>query len=207
MGEGDFPTQTSVADALANARKLIATHPAQAAAQAREIIRCEPRIAESYILLSCALRALAQPAEANDAEKLGLDRAEEDPVIQRAVELLAAKEFEEAGQLIDRYLLDTPNDPVGLRLRAKFFAALGRFQEAGDILRRTLSLAPNYETAHEDVASLRGKIGGAAVQARETTANLTAEIDSEPWFTPQPASEQPEIAEDASTPEKGQGGR
>lgn len=145
---------TSVGDALANARRLLPSHPDAAAEQARAIIRAEPGIAEAHLILSAALRALNRQPEAEMAEQEGLRVSAADPVLGEVTKLLSSNRPEDAEVLLRRYLEDTPNDPEGLRLLAKIAVAAGHLDRAERLLWRSLRLAPTSPTAKADFDGL-----------------------------------------------------
>lgn len=188
MHNKSTPVIVSVGEALINARRLISSHPREAAAQAREIIGRQPDIAEAYVLLSCALRLSGMLSEAAAAEQQAIACALNDPVILRAKEQIAAAEFASAEKLLNYYLADTPNDPVAVHLRAQIQVAIGSPREAERLLRRSLALAPGYEATQRDLEKLRDLPAEASSDNR-TLAHQSArqhQIDSEPWFTSPP---------------------
>jgi len=167
----------TVAAALEHARSLLIRHPGAAAQQAREVIRVEPGIAEAYIVLSCALRALGD-READAAEDEGLRVANADPTIRKASEHIRAGRLKEADALLNLYLADTPNDPVAVYHRALVQEGLGDADGACALLKRATTISPNYQ------------------DAREALIRLVAELaptESEPtdWFTEQAAITRP----------------
>jgi tetratricopeptide (TPR) repeat protein len=174
---------SSVADALENARNLLASHPSAAAKQARAIIQAEPAIAEAYVLLSCGLRALGQPEEAQEAEQRGLAVADGNPVIIRAREQVDAGELLQADTLLHLYLADTPNDPVAIYLRAQVQTKAGKLRDARRLLGRTLALAPSFGAAHAALAALPVRPADPA-----RTDNVPTILEDEAWFTNKPAS-------------------
>lgn len=180
-------TSASVASALANARRLVKSSPEYALRQAQEVLRAEPNIAEAYILLAAAHRALGNDGEADQAEKQGIACAQRDPVILRVQEQIEACEYKKAGELIDYYLADTPNDPVAVHLRAKIQGAANRTGDAVRLLERALSLAPGYDLARRDL-----EIFGAANEPMEASIDLPeVAVDRGDWFTDQTDAEHP----------------
>ncbi|MCF2514106.1 sulfotransferase [Sphingomonas sp. G124] len=145
---------TSVGDALANARRLLATHPDAAAGQARAIIQAEPGIAEAHLILAAALRVLDLLSEAEIAEREGLRVSAADPVLAQVKKLLSSNRLEDAESLLRQYLDDTPNDPEGLRLLAKMAVEAGHLDRAERLLWRALALAPNFSRAKADFEDL-----------------------------------------------------
>ena len=168
------PTIT-VAAALENARRLLATQPEAAANQSRAIIAAEPNIAESHFLLACALRKLGQQQAATEAQQQGIGLAETDPVVVEAVVRIEAGDYQQADQLLTFYLADTPNDPVAVRYRALVRERLGDYEEAHRLLTRAAALAPGYQHAEQALAALARLV------------ESQAQPQAEEWFTTPPA--------------------
>jgi cytochrome c-type biogenesis protein CcmH/NrfG len=151
MDRPDPDQGMTVADALANARRLLANNPAAAIRQAREVARVEPSIAETQFILASALRRCGRDEEAGAAESEGLRISMADPVLRRVSENLSAGENEKAELLLRRFLNDSPDDPEGLRLLAEIARRAGCFDRAEQLLRRSLQLAPAFEIAKRDL--------------------------------------------------------
>lgn len=183
MDEQTRTETSSVANALENTRNLLANHPSAAAKQARAVIYAEPAIAEAYVLLSCALRALGQAEEAQEAEQRGLAVAEANPVIIRAREQVDAGELSQADTLLHLYLADTPNDPVAIYLRAQVQTKAGELGDARRLLDRTLALTPSFGAARTALASLPSPPADPA-----QTDAVEEILEGEAWFTNKPAN-------------------
>lgn len=148
------PSETTVAEALAHAKKLMRMRPSTAARQARAIIDVEPGLAEPYLILSYALRHLGKKDEADLAEKEGIRRAVEDPVAERARWLMRQDRDAQAEKLLELAIRDTPNDPEVLRLLGSIAARGGRPGHAEYSFRRSLRAAPSFEAARKDLEKL-----------------------------------------------------
>ena len=152
----DSPAQgtATIEEALASARRLTPSNPKAAIRQAREIIRVEPSIAETYFILSAALRLTGDVAGANDAEQQGIRISKADPVLVRVAQYLATDQLSNAERLLGLFLNDTPHDPEALRLSARLATSRGKLARAQEFLRRSLHLAPSFDEAANDLRSL-----------------------------------------------------
>src|SRR5690349_3743020 len=94
------PAQATVSEALVNARRLLWLHPNAAARQAAEIIRVEPGIAETHLILAAAMRRMGKLDQAIEAEKEGARRSAKDPVNQQASRYIEQGRIERAEALL-----------------------------------------------------------------------------------------------------------
>jgi tetratricopeptide (TPR) repeat protein len=172
----------TVAEALEHARSLLAEHPAAAAAQAREVISAEPGIAESHILLAHALRATGKVHEAEEAETRAIAIAAQDTVILEASEQIKAGALQQADELLNFYLADTPNDPVAVYLRATIQERLGDRAGACSLLQRAISLAPSYSQARRELDRLKETETSAEAAQPDSKLEENYGLSSE-WFT------------------------
>jgi Flp pilus assembly protein TadD len=154
MNPSNAQSMTSVGEALAHARQLLARHPQAAAEQARQIIAVEPDIAETYLILAAALRAGGQDADALAAEKQALHVSTSDPILRRVAEDFLNGRFAPGEALLRRFLDDSPNDPEALRLLGQAAAREGHLERAEQRLRQSLMLAPRFAAAKHDLDEL-----------------------------------------------------
>ena len=154
--------QSTVSEALINARRLLLLHPAAAARQAQEIMRVEPAISETHLILAAAMRRMGKMDQAQVAEREGIRRSIEDPVNQQAGRYIVQGRIEQAEKLLSQILTDTPQDPEALRLSAAISTREGRHAKAEYLLRRSLRTAPGFEQAREDLESLVATEGSLA---------------------------------------------
>jgi tetratricopeptide (TPR) repeat protein len=186
MNDKSGPETVSIAEALTHARRLLSSHPQQAADQARAIIQAEPGIAEAYLLLAIALRISGDLEEAQIAEKQSIGLARGDPVIVRAQDQITAGKYKAADDLLSLYLTDTPNDAVAIHLRAQVQLGLGQTEEAERLFRRSLALAPSYEVARRDLDALMTQPGRDSSPSSKKVGRdpeVPTSLDEEPWFT------------------------
>jgi len=157
MDQATAQKTATVGEALINARQLLQTHPGAAARQAQAIIKAEPDIAESHLILAAALRRLGQFDDAELAETQGVRVSQSDEVLKRAASLLASGRSGDAEELVLLYLKDTPNDPLALCMFSEIAADADQLEQAERILWRALSLAPGYDRARRDFDALLEK--------------------------------------------------
>ena len=159
--------QTTVSQALINARRLLWMHPDAAVRQAEEIIRVEPSIAETHLILAAAMRRLGKMDRALVAEKEGIRRSADDPVNKQASRYIAQGRIERAEHLLGQTLKDTPQDPEALRLLAGIAGKSGRQAKAEYLLRRSLRIAPGFKQARQDLDELVATGGSLASPDRQ----------------------------------------
>lgn len=149
----------TLVSALANARRLLATHPALAIEQLREILKAAPRDAQARALLSDAYRAMgdrltlsgnAQGASAAYAE--AIRASTHDPRLMQAATALCDNNLPVAERLLKVHLKTNPTDVAAMRMLAELAARLGRHGDAEKLLARAIELAPSFEAARHNLA-------------------------------------------------------
>ncbi len=226
----------TLAAALANAAKLMATQPALAEEQAREILKSFPTNRNARMLLGVALRnqgqagaarALIEPLAtgadapvvvlleyglvlgdlgdgagaidvlsrvvkqqpghgqawraladqftlAGDAVKADYAYAHHirasvnDPQLLQAAQALCENNLPVAERLLRAFLKEYPTDVTAIRMLAETGARLGRYDDAERLLARALELAPSFDAARHNYASVlhrQNKPADALVQA------------------------------------------
>jgi tetratricopeptide (TPR) repeat protein len=140
--------------AVAHGRRLLDEQPALAEAQARAIVEIEPSHAQGLRLLGAALRAQGHADAALAAEEQAIAAARFDPELIRAGAALAANELPIAEQLLRQRLKADPLDVPAIRMMAELAARVGRAADSEHLLRRALELAPGFDAARANLASL-----------------------------------------------------
>ncbi len=171
-------TGPSVAQALAHGRRLLAEAPALAASQAREILASAPGHPEAYRLLGTALRRTGDPGGANDAELAAIAASVRDPELLRAGRALVENDLPTAERMLRPLLHRRPADVAAIRMMAELAARVGRPGDAENLLRRALELAPGWEAARANLATLLYRQNRWAEALAELEAIATAEDDS-----------------------------
>lgn len=141
-------------DVLANGRRLLATQPRAAAAQAREVLERNSRDREALLLLSAALRQLGLLTEALETERAAIAATAHEPVLTGAAVAIRERRLNEAEHLLRPFLARHPCDPAALRLLAEVGVLAGARVQAQDLLRQALEAAPGYRSARLRLASL-----------------------------------------------------
>ncbi|RVT43621.1 tetratricopeptide repeat-containing sulfotransferase family protein [Sphingobium algorifonticola] len=148
------PQSLSLPDALARARRLIATDPALALAQLREVLTVAPHSSEGHRLTALALRRLGRIGEAQDADLEAVRTAVHDPQMLAAAQALLANELHVAEPILKGRLKSDPTDCAAIRMLAELAARIGRLPDAENLLRRALELAPGFGAARANLATV-----------------------------------------------------
>ena len=148
---GDLGT---IAQALAETRRLIRDDPRMAALQARGILRVAPASADAWRLLGRALRATGEDHEAEQAELEAIAASVHDPRLIEAAGALVDGRLAVAERLLRPHLKARPTDVAAIRMMAELAARLGRLADAEALLRRALELAPAFAPARANLATI-----------------------------------------------------
>ena len=158
----------SLAVALGHGERLLATAPAMAARQAREILAMVPGEPAALDLLARALaRASEDPegwrilADARFAagDGAGADRAYNaavrtavhDPAMREAAAALAGGRIAVAEPILRSQLKRAPTDVAAMRMLAEIAGRLGRYADAEALLTRAVELAPGFGAARQNL--------------------------------------------------------
>lgn len=137
----------SLAEALANGRKLLARDPAAALAQAQAILRAERGNPAALRLAAAAHRALGEAQLAERAELAAIAASERDPALQAIGKALGDGEFGEASRLAALRLRAVPDDLAALTMSAESAIALGVADKPEGLLEAVLKRAPGFVPA------------------------------------------------------------
>ena len=140
--------------AVAHGRRLLATQPALAEAQARAILAANPHHAAGLRLLGAALRAQGKDDAARAAEAQAIAAARFDPELLCAGAALVADDLPTAEQVLRHRLKADPFDVPAIRMMAELAARVGRDADSEHLLRRALELAPAFDAARANLATL-----------------------------------------------------
>ena len=141
-------------EAVTHGRRLLATQPALAEAQARAVIEADPHHAAGLRLLGAALRAQARDDAASAAEAQAIAAARFDGELIRAGAALVANDLPAAEQVLRQRLKADPLDVPAIRMMAELAARVGRAVDSEHLLRRALELAPGFDAARANLATL-----------------------------------------------------
>ncbi|HEV7658975.1 MAG TPA: sulfotransferase [Allosphingosinicella sp.] len=159
----------TVSEALRLAARLLREQPRAAAAQAREILRAAPGNADAARLLGAALRRTGDEEAAERAELDAIAFSVGDPELMRAAEALVDNDLAAAEHLLRPRLKAKPTDVAAIRMMAELAGRLGRYQDAENLLRRALELAPAFAPARANLATVLYK--------QNRPADAIAELD------------------------------
>src|SRR5207248_2796236 len=161
-GGGALEPVGSVDLALAHARRLLEKSPPLAAEQAGEILRTLPGEPRARLVLGAAHRLTGQVQAALEVlEPL----APEQP---RAAAALVANDLPVAQARLAAHLQRFPTDIAALRMQAEVAARLQHIVDALRLLERCLELAPGFDAARNNYASLLNRSGRAEAALKQT---------------------------------------
>jgi tetratricopeptide (TPR) repeat protein len=144
----------TLTEALRLGARLLREDAGLAAAQAREILRAAPGNADAYRLLGAALRRTGDDEAAERAELDAIAAAVGDGELMRAAEALVDNDLAAAEHVLRPRLKAKPTDVAAIRMMAELAGRLGRYQDAENLLRRALELAPAFAPARANLATV-----------------------------------------------------
>jgi tetratricopeptide (TPR) repeat protein len=144
----------TVSEALLLTARLLREDAQAAAAQAREILRAAPGNADALRLLGAALRRTGDDAAAERAELDAIAFSVGDAELMRAAEALVDNDLAAAEHVLRPRLKAKPTDVAAIRMMAELAGRLGRYQDAENLLRRALELAPAFAPARANLATV-----------------------------------------------------
>ena len=147
----------SIDSALAHAASLLRQSPALAAEQTREIVAVDPANADAHRLLGRALRALGDEGGAEKAELDAISASTRDPVLVEAATALLDQDLSTAERILRPRLKENPFDVAAIRMMAELAGRLDRLGDAENLLRRALELAPGFNAARANLATVLHK--------------------------------------------------
>lgn len=144
----------TVDEALRLAGRLLRDDPALAAEQAREILKAAPRNADACRLLGAALRRTGEDEAAEQAELEAIGASVHDPELMQAATALLDNDLPTVETILRARLHARPTDVAAIRMMAELAARIGRLQDAENLLRRALDLAPGWTAARSNLATV-----------------------------------------------------
>ena len=145
---------TSRASPLAEGYRLLEDAPGSSVRLARQALSAAPNSAAALRLLGLSLRATGQAEEAAEYEQRALKAATADPVLLRAGHALITNQLHEAEPLLKERLRRDPHDYSAMRMLAELAARIGRMGDSETLLRRALELAPSFQSARANLATV-----------------------------------------------------
>lgn len=124
------------------------------AERARRAIAVNPQDAESYRQLGAALRQIGDDDAAAEAEMGAIFASQHDPALQRAAAALLSGNLPAVEAVLRPHLEARPNDVAAMRMLGDVALRLGRLREAEKLLRRAVDLAPAFDFARYNLATV-----------------------------------------------------
>ena len=147
----------------------------------RQLCFEQPGIPAAWLELAGVLAANGHAQEADTAYARYLKSATRDPELRQAAAALNANRVPEAETLLRARLDRYPADIAALRMLAEASARLTRYREAITLLERCLELAPGFDAARHNYATVLNREGRAA-QALEQCRQLRAKAPENPSY-------------------------
>ena len=146
--------QLASANPLIEGYRSLDDDPTYAGVLARRALASSPGSAPALRLLGLSLRSADQPEEAAEFEQRALKAATADPVLLRAGHALVTNQLHEAEPLLKERLKRDPYDYSAIRMLAELAARIGRLGDSENLLRRALELAPSFQSARANLATV-----------------------------------------------------
>jgi tetratricopeptide (TPR) repeat protein len=134
--------------------RLLEDQPSRSIDLARRAIAARPNSPTALRLLGLALRASGEAQEAAEFEQRALKAAIADATMLRAGHALFSNELHEAEPLLRDRLKRDPYDYSAMRMLAELAARIGRLPDSENLLRRALELAPSFQAARANLATV-----------------------------------------------------
>jgi tetratricopeptide (TPR) repeat protein len=164
----------SAANPLVEGYGKLDDHPGRSIELARQALSLNPDAPTALRLLAFALRRVGNKDEAAEFEQRALRAAARDATLLNAGHALFLNQLHEAEPLLKERLRLDPYDYSAIRMLAELAARIGRLQDSENLLRRALELAPSFQAARSNLATIFYKQNRAA-EALEQLDLLAAE--------------------------------
>ncbi len=132
------PAESS-AEFIARITEQIEANPAEAAEAVRQYLKSDPLNAEAYRVLAQALKAGGNGVKTSAAGTVGVPAGN----LLHATKALDCGDLETAEIILRSWLRQRPHDDTALELLADFAVRLGYLDEAEQLLRLALDIAPH----------------------------------------------------------------
>ncbi|MBS0364319.1 MAG: sulfotransferase [Proteobacteria bacterium] len=154
---------------------------AEAVNALRHAVQLQPSSPDGWRLLADQLDASGDSAAADDARARYLKAATRDPHLLEAAAALVENNLPVADAKLRAHLAGHPTDVAALRMLAEVAGRLRRYQDAQELLERCLTLAPSFDMARYNYASVLVRQGNAA-PALEQVQRLLAREPRNPAY-------------------------
>ncbi len=160
---------------------------AEAVKALRRAVALRPDLADGWRLLADQLDAAGDAAGADQARAHFIKAATRDPRLLEAAAALVANDLPVAQARLAAHLQRYPTDIAALRMQAEVAARLQHSAEAMRLLERCLELAPGFDAARHNYASLLNR-SGRAQAALKQIEQLLAKAPRNPGYRSQLAA-------------------
>ncbi len=147
----------------------------------RRALALQPDSPTAWLALADLLTAARKLPQADAAYARYLKAATADPQLQQAAASLCNNRLAQAEALLRARLRRYPTDVAALRMLAEAQARLQRYREARVLLERVLSLAPGFDAARHNYATVLNREGRSA-EAMAQCAQLLAKEPHDPGY-------------------------
>jgi predicted Zn-dependent protease len=150
-------------------------HAEAAITALRRAVTLKGDFADAWRALADQLRGIGDSDGADLAYMHFIKAAAKDPRLQAAAGALVANEVPRASELLRSHLEQYPHDVAALRMLAECEARLRRYRQAQGLLERCLELAPSFDAARHNYATVLNRQGKAAAALPEVERLLAKE--------------------------------
>jgi len=147
----------------------------------RRALLLQPGSPDGWRLLADQLDASGDSGGADDARARYLNAANRDPRLMEAAAALVANDLPVAEAKLREHLALHPTDVAALRMLAEVAGRLRRYQDAQQLLEQCLELAPSFDMARYNYASVLVRQGNSA-PALEHVQRLLAREPRNPAY-------------------------
>ena len=147
----------------------------------RRAVALQPDSPAAWLALAELLTAAHNVPEADAAYARYIKAAARDPHLQKAAASLCNNRIAEAETLLRARLAQYPADVAALRMLAEAQARLLRYRDARLLLERVLTLAPAFDAARHNYATVLNREGRSA-EALAQCAQLLAKEPDDPGY-------------------------
>jgi cytochrome c-type biogenesis protein CcmH/NrfG len=144
-------------------------------------VSLRPDLPDAWLALADQHRARGDAESADRAYAHYIKAATRDPRLMGAAAALCDNRIPEAEALLRAHLAQQPTDVAALRMLAEVAARLLRYSDAQRLLERCLELAPSFDAARHNYATVLNRQGKAA-EALEQCARLLAKEPGNPGY-------------------------
>ena len=126
----------------------------EAIAALRRAVHFKPELAEAWRALGDHYSALEMREAADEAFAQHLRHSTRDPKLMEAALALVENRIPDAEAMLREHLKRHPTDVVAIRMLAQVAARIGRSQDAENLLKRCVELAPGFRMARQNYAMI-----------------------------------------------------